>query len=94
MRLSGIGHYGFGIEAPSYAELVAGAEATIADIERSMTQQVPVTGWAGPTASPFQVMPPAPGAPLPDDRGSWLVWGVGIAAVVGAFYYFGKKKKT
>ncbi len=101
MQLAPYGHYGLGIEAPTYAELVASAEEAIADIERELREQMPVTGWparapgVAPGAPPgVQLLPAAPGAPLPDDRWSWLWWvGAGVV-VLGAAYYFGKKRKA
>lgn len=94
MQLSGIGHYGLAVEAPSYESLVASAEEVIADIERELSVQMPVTGWPSGVVGPrMQILPPAPGEPLPDDRLSWVWWGAAGLVVLGAFYYFSKGKK-
>lgn len=79
----------------TFEELVAGAESAIADISRAISRQVPVTGWAGPTADRIQVAlgpedltVPANGAP---SRFPWAL-AIGGAAVAAGLIYLATRK--
>lgn len=80
-------------EASTFEELVAGAEETIADIERAITRQVPASGWWGPSGR-VQVALPGDAAAVPAEAPSRFPWGLAIGAVVvgGGLIYLATRK--